>query len=67
MSDLEGTYELKFKHGSFTDFETELVINRDQQVEVKEPIGKATLQAIQSGRLLLVREVKTKKAPEPKK
>lgn len=66
MGEYEGTYELKHKHGSFTDFETELVINRDQQVEVKEPIGKATLTAIQSGRILLVREPK-KKATEAKK
>lgn len=54
----EGVYELAFKHGSFTDFEKNLVINRDEQVEVKEPIGAATGIAIQSGRLLFVREPK---------
>lgn len=51
-----GVYELQFKHGSFHDFETSLTINRDDQVEVTEPIGAATGVAIQSGRLLFVRE-----------
>ncbi|HMV46581.1 MAG TPA: hypothetical protein PLD20_00960 [Blastocatellia bacterium] len=54
----EGIYELAFKHGSFHDFETGLTINREDQVEVKEPIGAATGIAIQSGRLLFVREPK---------
>lgn len=48
-------YELKFKHGSFHDFETELTINREDQVEVVEPIGMATQDAIANGRLVLVR------------
>ncbi len=55
-----GTYELAHKHGSFHDFETGLTINRDDQVEVTEPIGAATGVAIQSGRLLFVREPKAK-------
>lgn len=63
MQDIwEGLYELKHKHGSFTDFETNLVINRNQQVEVQEPIGAATRTAIQSGRLLYVRETKKQAA-----
>jgi hypothetical protein len=67
MSDKrEGIYELAFKHGSFTDFETNLVINRDEQVEVKEPIGAATGLAIQSGRLLFVREPKAAKKSDGK-
>lgn len=61
MADKEGTYELAHKHGSFHDFETGLTLNREDQVEVKEPIGQATLTAIASGRLLLVREPKAKK------
>lgn len=59
MSDkLEGTYELgpQAKHGSFHDFESGLTINRDDQVEVKEPIGKKTRQAIANGWLVYVRE-----------
>lgn len=62
----EGTYELQFKHGSFTDFETGLVLNREDQVEVTEPIGAATGQAIVSGRLLLVTEPKAKKVEDKK-
>lgn len=62
----EGVYELAYKHGSFTDFETGLVINREEQVEVKEPIGTATGTAIQSGRLLWVREPKAAKRTDGK-
>lgn len=62
-------YELAHKHGSFHDFETGLTINREDQVEVTEPIGNATQTAIQSGRLLLVREAKatTKKPAKDEK
>lgn len=56
-----GTYELAFKHGSFHDFETNLTINRDQQVQVAEPIGPATGTAIQSGRLVFVRNPRVTK------
>lgn len=62
----EGVYELAFKHGSFHDFETGLTINREDQVEVKEPIGAATGIAIQSGRLLWVREQKPAKKSDGK-
>ena len=55
-------YKLKYTHGSFTDFETGLVINRHDEVEISEPIGEATRVAIQSGRLVLVRNPKKKTA-----
>lgn len=55
------TYELKHKHGSFHDFETELFVNRDEQVEIdEETAGKATLQAIANGRLVVVTEARPK-------
>lgn len=57
----EGVYELRFKHGSFHDFETGLTLNREDQVEVKEPIGAATEAAIQAGRLVFVPEPKASK------
>lgn len=57
-------YKLKHTHGSFTDFATGLVINREDEVEVAEPIGQATNIAIQSGRLVLVREPKKASKPE---
>ncbi|HYE74528.1 MAG TPA: hypothetical protein VEF04_14410 [Blastocatellia bacterium] len=57
------TYELKFKHGSFHDFETELTINRDEQVEIDEDTaGRATAEAIANGRLVVVQEPRKKKA-----
>ncbi|MGE0133044.1 MAG: hypothetical protein AB7U82_33625 [Blastocatellales bacterium] len=55
-------YKLKHTHGSFTDFETGLVINREDEVEVNEPIGAATQTAIANGRLVLVRTPKKKAA-----
>lgn len=58
---IPGVYELAHKHGSFHDFETNLTINREEQVEVSEPIGTATGQAIMNGRLLLVTEPIAKK------
>lgn len=52
-------YELKHPHGGFDDFETGLTINREEQVQIDlETAGKATLAAIQAGRLVIVREVK---------
>jgi len=57
-------YKLKHAHGSFTDFETGLVINREDEAEVTEPIGDATRIAIQSGRLVLVRTPKKKAAAQ---
>jgi hypothetical protein len=58
----EGLYELgeQAKHGGFDDFETGLSINRDDQVEVTEPIGTKTMKAIQSGWIVLVREPREK-------
>lgn len=55
--ELDGqVYELKHKHGSFTDFETELVINREERVTLKGEVGKATHKAIADGRLVRVYE-----------
>jgi len=55
--ELDGqTYELRHKHGSFHDFETELTINRAERVTLKGEVGKATLQAIANGRLVRVYE-----------
>lgn len=49
-------YELKHKHGSFYDFESELTINREEVVTLKGAVGKATHQAIANGRLVRVYE-----------
>lgn len=58
---IEGTYKLAFRHGSFHDFETGLTINRADEVEITEPIGRATQTAIASGRLLFVHAKPVKK------
>jgi hypothetical protein len=46
--------ELANKEGGFTDPETGLDISRDQKVELKEPIGTLTNEALVSGGLLIV-------------
>lgn len=48
------TVELKDKETGFTDPDTGFDISRDQQVELAEPIGSRTQQAIMSGGLLIV-------------
>ena len=63
---IEGTYKLAYQHGHFHDFETELTINRDQEAEVKEPIGKATGIAIANNRLVIVQNPKPTKKVESK-
>lgn len=64
---IEGTYKLQFQHGSFHDFETGLTINRADEVEITEPMGRATEMAIASGRLLFVHVTKPVKKVEAKK
>jgi len=59
-------YKLKYTHGSFHDFATGLTINREDEVEVNEPVGEATRVAIQSGRLLLVRDPQKKASAQVK-
>ena len=57
------TYKQAFTHGSFTDFETELVINREEEAEIDdETAGRATLTAIANNRLVIVHEPKKKAA-----
>ena len=58
--------ELKDKATSFHDFETGFDIARSQQKELKAPVGKATRQALQSGRLVDVREDEPEKKADAK-
>lgn len=46
--------ELKDKEGGFTDPETSFDISRDQKVELTNPVGRRTHEAIVSGGLLVV-------------
>ena len=58
--------ELKDKATSFHDFETGFDIARSQQKELKAPIGRATRQALQAGRLVDVREEEPEKKENSK-
>ena len=48
--------ELKDKDTGFYDHETGFKVVRDQRVQLGENVGKATQIAIESGRLLLIKE-----------
>ena len=48
------TVELKDKEAGFTDPDTGFDISRDQKLELTEPVGARTQQALLSGGLLLV-------------
>ena len=60
-----GVYKQKFTHGAFDDLETGLKITHAEEVEVAEPIGRATGVAIQSGRLLYVKPLPKKSEKKP--
>ena len=47
--------ELADKDGGFTDPDTGFDISRDQKLELKDPVGPRTHEAIVSGGLLLVK------------